>query len=212
MKQDKFTTAMLQSKEWLMLNWQIAAIVAAIVVLAIVGIVYITGTKSGKQQEAASRLAAAYAELKRENNQVAILELGSIAEEYSGNIAAQAQFYLANAHYVSRNYDEAIANFQKYVDKYHQDKITTASAIAGIAYCMENKQEFAAAGDKFIEAIQYYPESPSAPDYYVGAIRSFTMAEDMTRAQQILEELKEKYPNSDYLRRATMIVMRINAE
>jgi TolA-binding protein len=211
-KEDKFTTFMLKSKEWLMINWQIVAIAAAVVVLAIVGIVYITGMKSGKQQEAGSRLTAAFAELKRGNNQIAILELGSIAEEYSGHIAAQAQFYLANAQYVSRNYDEAIADFQKYIDKYHDDPITTSSAIAGIAYCMENKQEFIAAGDKFLEAIQYYPESPSAPDYYVGSIRSLMMAEEMSRAEQILEELKEKYPNSDYLRRATMMVMRVNAE
>ncbi len=203
---------MLQAKEWLMINLQVVAIAAAIVVLVIVGIVYFTGMKSGKQQEAAGRLTAAYAELKSGNNQVAILELSSIAEEYSGHVAAQAQFYLANAHYESRNYDEAIANFRKYIDKYHQNRVTTASAIAGIAFCMENKQEFIPAGDKFLEAIEFYPESPSTPDYYVGAVRSFTMAEDMVRAEQILEELKEKYPNSDDARRATMLVMRVNVE
>ena len=62
------------------------------------------------------------------------------------------------------------------------------------------------------EAVKYYEASPSAPDYYVGAIRSFMMAEESSRAEQILEELKEKYPNTDYLRRATMMVMRVNAE
>ncbi len=211
-KQDKFTTAMIKAKDWLMINWQVTAIVAAIILLAVIGIVYIVSTKSGKQQEAASRLAAAYAELKKDNSQVAILELSSIAEDYTGYIAARAQFYLANAHYESRNYDEAIANYQKYIDKFHEDKITTASAIAGIAYCMENKQEFVPAGEKFLEAVKYYPDSPSAPDYYLGAIRCFTTAQDFTRADQILDELNEKYPNTDYARRATMLVMRENAE
>jgi len=212
MKEDKFTTAMLQIKEWLSDNWQIVAIAASIVILIIVGIIYIANMKSGKKLEAANRLTAAFTEMRQENYQVAILELSSISEEYSGNIAGQAQFYLANAHYESRNYDEAIDNFQKYIDKFHLDKITTSAAIAGIAYCLENKQDFIAAGDKFYEAVEYFPESPSAPDYYVGAVRSYAMAADAERAGQILDELKEKFPNTDYARRATMIVMRLNTK
>jgi len=211
-KQDKFTTAMLQAKEWLMDNWQLTAIIGAIVLLVIIGIVYMAGTKSGKQQEAASRLASAFAEAKRGNNQVAILELGSIADEIGGYIGARAQFYLANAHYDTRNYDEAIANYQKYIDKFHQDKLTTASAIAGIAFCMENKQEFIPAAEKFLEAAKYYPESPSAPDFYVGAVRCYTTAQDFARANEILDEIKEKFPNTDYIRQAIMLVMRENAQ
>jgi TolA-binding protein len=211
-KQDKFTTAMLQAKEWLMTNWQITSIIAAIAVLVIVGVIYIVGSRSGKQMEAASRLASAYAELKRDNSQVAILELGSIADDYSGYIAGRAQFYLANAHYDNRNYDEAINDYQKYIDKFHENKLTTASAIAGIAYCMENKQEFIPAGEKFLEAIKYYPGTPLAPDYYVGAVRCFTAADDFSRADEVLTDMKEKFPNTDYTRQAIMLVMRENVE
>jgi TolA-binding protein len=145
--------------------------------------------------------------MRQQNLQEAIIELGAIENDYGGSIAARAQFNLANAHYESRNYDEAIANFQEYIDKYHSDKFTTSSAIAGIAACMENKQDFQDAGDKYTEAIEYYPEGASAPDYYLGAVRCYVLAGDSERASQIHADMKEKYPANEYYRIATRLLM-----
>jgi len=208
-KEDKFTNNMLLAKDWLMENWQIVSIAAAIVVVAIVAVVYFTNVSKGKEQEAMDRYYRAVAEFRRQNYQPAILEFGSIANEYSGEIAGMALFNLANAHYESKNYDEAMTNFQKYIDNYHDDKLITASAIAGIAACLEDKSDFKAAGDKFMEAIEYYPDSPNAPDFYLGAVRNYVMAGDEEDADKTLSELKEKYPNTPYSKSATRLAMRL---
>lgn len=206
-KEDKFTTFMLQTRDRFMEYWQIITIVTVIIVLAIAGVMYFSSMRASKKIEAANRLNAAILEARRQNYQVAILELGTVADEYSGHIAGQAVFSLANAHYESKNYDEAIANFQKYIDKYHFDRLTTASAIAGIASSLENKQEFLAAGDKYYEATQSYVESPLAPDHYLGAVRCYVMAGNRDKVETMLREIEEKFPNTEYSRTAIRLAM-----
>ena len=144
--------------------------------------------------------------------QQAILDFGSIADDYSGEVAGKAIFYLATAHYESNNYDEAMANFEKYIKNYHQDRMTTASAIAGIAACLEGKQEFAKAAEKYLEAVDYYPESPSAPDYYYGAVRCYVQADNLAKAEEALDKLHKDYSGTDYFRDAQMWVMKLKAE
>ncbi|PKK84567.1 MAG: hypothetical protein CVT49_03045 [candidate division Zixibacteria bacterium HGW-Zixibacteria-1] len=207
MKQDKFTSFMLLAKDWVLESWQQLAIGVALAVVVVVAVVYFVNMQSAKGQEGSIRLSAAVANLNRGNYQEAILELGNIADDYSGRIGGMAQFYLANGHYESRNYDQAMENYQIYIDKYHIDKLTTSSAIAGIAACLESKQEFLAAGDKYVEAFEYFPESANAPDYYVGAVRNYVAGNDREKMEKILGELDQQFPNSDYSRAATRMAM-----
>jgi len=206
-KQDKFTTFMLQSKDWLYDNWQPVAIGAAVLVIAIVAVVYFANVQATKDKEAGVRLSQAVANLNRGNYQEAILELDAIADEYGGRTGGMALFYLANGHYESRNYDQAIENYQKFIDKYSLDNLTTSSAIAGIAASLESKQEFLAAGDKFYEAVEYHVEGALVPDYYLCAIRNYVTGKDGEKAEKVLAELSEKFPNSEYSRTATRLTM-----
>ena len=206
-KEDKFTNYMLQSREWFLANWQVVSIAAAAVILVIVGAVYFFRMQGGKEVDALNRLNRAIAESRRQNYQVAILELKSLADSYSGQVGGQAVFNLANAYYESKNYDEALSSFRRYIDSYHADELTTSSALAGEGACLENKQQFTAAGDKFVDAIKYYPESPSAPDYYVAAVRNFVHAGEKEKVNTLLEEMGERYPGSEYLRTATRTAM-----
>ncbi len=206
-KQDKFTATMLIAKDWLTERWQPVAIGVAVVVIAAVAVVYFINLQESKQLEAATRLQNAFIKMRQMNYQEAIVEFGQIVDNYGGEIGARAQFYLANAHYESRNYDEAISNYQRFIDKYHTTKLMTASAIAGVAACLENKREFLQAGDKYVEAINFYPESPSAPDYYLGAVRTYVLGGDIGKAEQSLTEMKDKFAGNEYLKTATRLLM-----
>jgi TolA-binding protein len=206
-KEDKFTNYMLLSRDWILNNWQIIAIVGAILIISIVAVIYYSKMQGGKKTEASERLSRAVSELRRQNYQVAILELKSIADEQGGDIGATALISLASGYYDSKNYDEAINSFKKYIDDYRSDPLMTASALAGIALSLENKREYLAAGDKFVEAIKSLPDSPGVPDYYVGAVRNFALGGEITKAESMLNELKEKYPGSDFIQTATIILM-----
>ena len=212
MKQDSFTTFMLKAKDFFLENWQLTTIIIVAVVLVIVGVTYYANIKSNKQREAANRMSNAIGELRRQNYQVAILELNSIIDEYSGNVAGLAHFYAGNAYYESRNYDEAINSYRRYVDKFHQDKLTTASAMAGIAACLENKQEFQPAAEQFTKAADYYPAGANVPDYLVGAVRNYVNAGMRAEADKILARLEEDFSGTVYYRNAVDLAMQLKTE
>jgi outer membrane protein assembly factor BamD (BamD/ComL family) len=207
-KEDKFTNYMLLSRDWIVSNWQIMAIVGAILVISVVAIIYFTKMQSTKKVEASERLARAISEYRRQNYQVAILELKNLADEQGGEIGASALINLGNCYFDSKNYDEAINSFQRYYNEYkHDDPLTAASALAAVALSLENKREFLAAGDKFMEAIRFMPDSPGTPDYYVGAVRNYSLGGDFTKAETMLGELKDKFPGTEYIQNATTILM-----
>lgn len=210
-KEDKFTNFILQSREWVSDNWQIVAIAAAVIVLITAGSVYYFKMRTNKEMDAANRLSKAMADIRQKNFQVAILDLKSISDDFGGEIGSTALFSLANAYYDSKNYDEAINTYKKYLDDYQIDDITTASALAGIAISLECKQEFLAAGDKFAEDLEKYSNSPSAADYYLGAIRNYVQGGDKQKADKMLTEMQEKFPQTDYLRTATRLAMQLKA-
>lgn len=209
MKQDKFTTLMLQLREYLGERWQAVSLGAAIVIVVIIAIVYYNNMQATKGIEGAARLTNAIAEARQQNFDRAIAELTSIADEFGGRVGGQAMFSLANTQYESRNYDDAMENYQRYLNKYHDNAQYTSSATAGIAACLENKQDFHAAGEKYREAIKSLPDSPAEPDYYLSAIRCYVMDGDAANTEILLTEMKEKYANTDYARNATILSMKL---
>jgi len=211
MKEDKFTTAMLQTRDWLLDHWQPVALTAAVVLIVIVGVTYYSGTQESRGAEASGRLSAAVSELRRENFQAAIVELNDIAEQYGGETRAAATFHLANAYFRSKNYDEALAQYEKYFDEYHRTKLTASSALGGIAACYESKQEFQQAADKYIEAYEYYPKSPNAPDYLLGAVRNYVTIGNKEKADEIVGMLESEYDDSQQYRAAVMLSMKLKS-
>jgi TolA-binding protein len=211
-KEDKFTTFMFKTREWIEENWQVLSIVAAVVIIVIIGSVYYVNMQSKNRIDAADRMSKAVSELRQRNYQVAIVELNSIIDDYGGKIAGQAVFNLGNAYYESQNYDEAIRNYQLYIDKYKGDPIITSSAMAGIAACYENQQEFEKAGEQFLKAAQYNYQSPGAPGYLQGAVRNFVNAGDKDRTEEVLDILREEFPNSEQLTEATILAARLRAK
>jgi TolA-binding protein len=200
---------MLLARDWLEKNWQIVAIIAAIVIVVIVAVVYFINLQASKKYEAADQLTLAISKLRMQNYQEAITDLQSIVDNYGGTMAALAQFNLANAYYESRNYEQAGIQYNNYIDNYHHDRLTTASAIAGVAASMESQQQFGAAGDKYIEAARYYPEGANAPDYYVSAVRCYAEGGDREKAETALDEIEEKFPNSPHYQTAAQLIMKV---
>ncbi|MCP4703821.1 MAG: tetratricopeptide repeat protein [candidate division Zixibacteria bacterium] len=212
MKEDKFTTFMLQSKDWILENWQMISIAVAAVIVVSVGAIYYSNMKSGQAGEAADRFAEAIGKYRQQNYQVAILDFNGIADDYSGPIAASAVFYAANSYFESKNYDEAIIHFQKYIDKYHVDEIATASAYAGIAACREVKQEFQAAAEKYLEAIRLFPGLAGEPDYLLGAVRNYVNAGMADDVQPLLDKMDKDYAGTNQQRTATQLAMKLKIE
>ena len=196
-KEDKFATFMLTTKDQFMVNWQLYAIGIVVVALIIGAGVYYLTTRTSANDEAGAKLSAAILDYRQGNNQVAILGLSQVADNYAGDDAGQqATFLLGKVTLESKNYPDAIRYYEQYLSKYKTDKLGRAAALAGIAAATENQGNYADAAGKFLTAIDEYPTGPLVPDYNLGAMRCYLLQGDVDKAKARLEIIKDKYPET----------------
>jgi len=78
-----------------------------------------------------------------------------------GTFAVNAQYWLAEAHYVSRNFKEAIVEFNKVIKNYPKNSKVTGARIK-IGYCYYELKQYAKAKKALKYVIRRYPRSSSA--------------------------------------------------
>ncbi len=211
MKEDKFTTFMLASKDKLQSEfedkWQYYIIGAVVVIVLIWAGIWFIGRQSGQESGASEAFSKAMVSYQGGDNQVAILEFGQIIENYGGSdYAAQAAFILGNLNLDNRSFDEATRYFNKYLTDYTGTPLDRAAAQAGIATVAEDQGKYADAAAGFVKAAEAYTDGPLRPDYELGAIRNFIADGKIDQAEARLAILKEKYANTDWTTRAIRLI------
>ena len=205
-KEDKFTTFMLNAKSQFMESWQfyIIGVVAVIVIGA--GAFYYADYKETRSQDAAARFAQAMASYRNQQNQIAIVALNEIVEDYGGeDVAEQATFLLGKLNYEVRNYPEAMRFFEMYLSKYQSNKLDRAASLAGLAVCNENQSELETAMEKYLAAYNEYPDGPLAGDYELSVLRLALKTGDMASARERLESIQGNYQGSELAKAAVRI-------
>jgi TolA-binding protein len=203
-KEDKFTTFMLTSREQVTENWQYWAIGAVAVILAVIAVVFFARTMKSGHTVAGENYSQAVMELRNGNTQVAILKLNQLVDDNKdADVTQQAVFMLGRVNFDQRNYTEAIRYWEQYISKYKDNKLNYAAAIAGIAAANENQGMFAQAAAKYLEAVSAWPDGAAAPDYKMAAMRAYLEAGDRQNAQKILDEIKTQFKNTETALKAT---------
>jgi TolA-binding protein len=202
-KEDKFTVFMLTARDQFLHYWQYMAIGLVAVVLLVIGIVYYFNSQRAHAQEAATKFARSLMDYHMGNNQLAILSMSQIIDDYRGEeVAEQAAFMLGVINYQARNYPEAIRYYEMYLSKYRDDKLNRAAAQAGIAASLENQGQYREAAEGFVAACAEYPDGPLAGDYHLSAMRDFLEVGEIDNAQTHLDIIKNKYEGSELVNRA----------
>lgn len=202
-KEDKFTTFMLSSREYSRDNWQFFVIGLFVVILMAIGAVYYFDSQSAAKEDAAVRFSRALLDYRNGNNQVAILSFSKVLEDFAGDeVAEQATFLLGKINLESRNYPEATRYFEMYLTKYPNDSLTRAASVAGIATTLENQGEYAEAAAKFMVAISDFPEGPQTGDYYMASLRNYLQVGDFESALVQLNEIEEQFKGTGLANRA----------
>ena len=177
-----------------------------VVVLAVTGTVYYFNSRQAQKQEAANRFARALMDYRSGNNQVAIMGLNQVVEEYGGDeVTEYAVFLLGNINYEIRNYPEAIRYFELYLSKYRQSPFNRAAALAGIASSLENQGQYREAAEKFVAAYDEYPTGPMIGDYQMSAMRNFLEAGEIDQAETYLELITNEFDDTDLADRAVRL-------
>jgi len=205
-KEDRFTSFMLSSKQYSQENWQFVVIGIAVLVIAIVGVSYMVSSTNTKQLEAAKRFSRALLDFRNGNNQVAILTFSQILEDFGDDqVVEQSTYMLGQIHFETKNYSEAVRYFELYLSKYKNNQLYRAACLAGIASSRENEGQSEEAAAKFWEAYQEDPEGPLAGDYIVSAMRNSLAMGDAASAQQRLDIIQDKFDGTDLEKKATRL-------
>lgn len=205
-KEDKFTTFMLESKQQFLEHWQTYVIGIVGVVLVVAAVVYYFNAQQTKEEESAQKFARALLDYRNGNNQIALLSLNQIITDYSGSeVAGKTTFLLGKINYESKNYSESIRYFEQYVKEYRKDKFYLAAALAGIGACHENQGNYAEAAQKYNDACEAYPDGPMYDDYNLSAVRCYMLAGNRDAAKKHLDILNDKFKGTTMAARATRL-------
>lgn len=197
-KEDKFTSFMLNAKTQFFENWQFYVIGLVVVVIIIAGAVYLTDYQERRAVEAQQKFGRGLNSYQGGQTQVAIVELTGIIDDYGGEDAAeQATFLLGRVNLDTRNYSESIRYFEMYASKYKDNKRNLAAAYAGVATCYENQGDYEQARVNFTKSIDVFPDGPMAGDYELSLLRMDLKAGDDDAASARLTQIKDKYQGTE---------------
>lgn len=79
----------------------------------------------------------------------------------NGSLAPNAQYWIGEAYYVTRQFDRAVSEFQRVVSQYPQSP-KAADALLKVGYIQYEKREFAAARQTLTHLKTTWPNSPAA--------------------------------------------------
>ena len=205
-KEDKFTSFILTAKDQFVESWQYLVIGTVVVILIIAGIVFFISNRSTQQDEAGVKFSKALNDYHSNNTQVALLSLGQIVNDYSGEAAEQATFMLGKINLETMNFVESRKYFDQYLSKYSGDKLKRSAAIAGLAGCLEGEAKYSEAAAKYLDAVAEYPGGPQEEEFQLAAFRSFLEANEIDKATARLDELKKAFKGSGKVYRAEMML------
>ncbi len=193
-KQDRFVSGVFYlTEQFRKYKRAVLGTVAGVVVVVVLVMLVLNHqrTQKARAQELFGR---ASVEMRSGNLSLAIIDLRKILDKHgSSSLAGLACYYLGNAYYTQRDFNEAENLFKRYLDDYAEDPLLVTSSHWGIAGCLEQKGEFAAASDVYLQAAKMDPRGIMAGDLLFAAVRTACAAADSSRAIQAYEVIGEYY-------------------
>ncbi|MBM4161766.1 MAG: tetratricopeptide repeat protein [Ignavibacteria bacterium] len=205
-KEDKLVTTYFEATTWYQNNKKIVnGVITGIIVVAIAAFAYANNIRSDNLNATTElgKVLRYYDEGKYDmaiygNLQENIRGLQAIVDDYGSTKAGElARFYLANAYYQQRDYDNAM---KYYLDVSVNDELITTSAIAGAGACYEAKGDYANAAATFEKAAMKYGKVVTIPENLFRAAQNYAAAGSKEKAVELYKKLKKEHPTSTYAR------------
>jgi tetratricopeptide (TPR) repeat protein len=211
-KEDKLVTRYFKVRGWIDNNTKILSYVGiGIVGIVIIGFLW-TKSRADSNDKATTMLAKVISYYDEGRYELAIngvpqegtQGLQAIVDEHGNTKAGEiAKFYLANSFFALKQYDKALP---MYDDISIADKMTTASAYAGMAACYEVKGDFSHAASYFEKAASKNMSVMQAPENLQRSATNYAAAGKKDKAIEILQTLKKEFPSSSYAREADLFI------
>ncbi len=211
LKEDKLLTTVVKVQTYLETEWKRLAVVAgsAFVIVLLGFVLYQRNT--AQEQEASSKLYALEFEYieKRIYNTQLIQDLQELIEQHGGTVSAgTALIHLGNAYYFLGDFANAEQYYQLYFDQYKTTDFLSSSALAGIAACNEQLENFDKAIQYYLQSANDYPNEFITPDNILGAVRTLLLTGNDNDAFIQCQNIISSFPNSSAAREAEVILAR----
>ncbi|MFZ5518464.1 MAG: tetratricopeptide repeat protein [Candidatus Zhuqueibacterota bacterium] len=198
-KQDKFVTAYFKAVDYIEKYSKNIMIGAGIVIVVIVVTVFMTRSKRTADIDASEQLAKATAEMGAGNMLQAKDILLNLVDNYSGTkSAARGIYILGQYHFQSKEYNQGIEYFDKYLKKHGDDQILAPAAFAGKGACLEQLGKLIEAGQTYEKGAKKYDDSHMAPQLLMEAGRCYAMSNNVANARSCYEIILDKYADSGF--------------
>jgi TolA-binding protein len=197
LKQDKLVTFYFQANTWLENNLKyVTGAVMAIVILIVLGILFSNSSKS-TNEKASVELTRAVHTFESGDVQGSLSLFNSLVEKYGSTKSGKmARYYLANAFYKNQDFENAQMQYKKFASSFSGDHYITLSALAGVASCMEQKQQFDKAAQEYEKIAEKNPKSFDAAHYLLKASQCYLKANNSSRANVLLDKIIKDYPDA----------------
>jgi len=205
LKQDKLVNAIFLFTKWA--KGKQSLVIGGVAGLAIVIILagVIANSRKKSVEEANELLGKAEVLYSARADDQARPLLSDLIKKYEGKKESKlAVFYMANILYNHGNYDEAKDYYERFLREAQGDGLLIPSAIAGIGACLEEKEDYLGAGEKYLQAAKRYPDYYLAPQYLLDAGRCFLQGKEVERAKEAYQDLTSTYPQTEYSDRAEL--------
>jgi len=127
-----------------------------------------------------------------------VIGLKKIVEEYGSTKAGEiAKIYLGNCYLVFKDYDNALKCFDDFDGSENLFKV---SALAGKATVYEAKKQYNEAAETFEKAASKASNELQTPENLINAARNYNLAGNKQKAIELIEKVKNDYPQSVYAR------------
>jgi tetratricopeptide (TPR) repeat protein len=211
-KEDKLVTKYFEARGWIDENTKILSYVGiGLVGLVIIGFLW-SKSRADSNEKATVMLAKVTQYYDDGRYEIAIngvpqegtQGLQAIVDEHGSTQAGEiAKLYLANSFFALKQYDKALS---MYDDISISDKMTTASAYAGMAACYEAKGDFSHAASYFEKAASKNMTVMQAPENLQRSATNYAASGKKDKAIELLQMLKKEFPSSLYARDADLFI------
>lgn len=171
---------------------------AAVIVAGIFGYNYIRNAQSDSADEALGSILKYYEDadfrtaLEGAGEALGLLD---IVDRFGGTPAGNlARFYAGDALFRLADYDGALEQFEQFDA---DNDIVGASAVAGRASIYEMNGDFERAGENYERAADMEHNLVHGPRYLLSSARAYIQAHAYDKAEGVLEDAQDQYPDSD---------------
>lgn len=197
LKEDKLVTLYTKATAWFELyKTYLFGGIAAVAVI-ILGVFFYLQSSESSEKAASVELTKATRFMETSDLKSAIPLLSNLVKNYGRTSSGHfGRFYLANAFFQNKDYDNAKTNYENFFSSFSGDEHFKAAALGGIAACLEGKKQYEEAAKAFVKAADKYEKSVQAPLFLFKAGRCFVLAGKPDKAKALFQQIVDDYPKA----------------